>query len=127
MSVAEMPAKVTLRRQLVKCGKRNCARLHGPYWYAEWWTGGKVRTAYVGTDDALERLLGRRPELELAVAAHDTREEMKAVLATLCRELHARTGLRCEKRRKHKGGHLALRRSGRALQWGPKRSRVTGR
>jgi hypothetical protein len=43
--------KVTFRQELVRCGKRNCARCpHGPYWYAYWREGGRVRSRYVGKE-----------------------------------------------------------------------------
>lgn len=41
--------KVTYRLQSVSCGKRGCASCpHGPYWYAYWREGGKVRSRYIG-------------------------------------------------------------------------------
>ena len=40
---------VSFRQQSVRCGKPTCTRCpHGPYWYACWREGGKVRTRYVG-------------------------------------------------------------------------------
>lgn len=40
---------VRLRRQLVRCGKANCAACpHGPYWYAYWRENGRRRSRYVG-------------------------------------------------------------------------------
>lgn len=39
---------VTYELRPVECGKPNCGRLHGPYWYAYWTQGGRVRTAYIG-------------------------------------------------------------------------------
>lgn len=53
-----IPAGATLRRQFVTCGR--CPRLHGPYWYAFWWSKGATRSAYVGGDAAMERLLRDR-------------------------------------------------------------------
>jgi hypothetical protein len=42
-------SKVSLRRQLVKCGKASCTTCpHGPYWYAYWREAGKRRSRYVG-------------------------------------------------------------------------------
>jgi len=39
------------RQQMVKCGKKGCTRCpHGPYWYAYWREGGKVRTQYIGKE-----------------------------------------------------------------------------
>jgi hypothetical protein len=41
--------KVSLREQMVKCGKRGCSRCpHGPYWYAYWSEDGRRRSRYVG-------------------------------------------------------------------------------
>ena len=41
--------KVTFRQQAVRCGKPTCTRCpHGPYWYACWREGDKVRTRYIG-------------------------------------------------------------------------------
>ena len=41
--------KVSFRQQHVRCGKENCNRCpHGPYWYAYWREGDKVRSRYIG-------------------------------------------------------------------------------
>jgi hypothetical protein len=41
--------KVSFRQQSVRCGKPTCTRCpHGPYWYACWREGDKVRTRYIG-------------------------------------------------------------------------------
>ena len=41
--------KVSMRKQMVKCGKDGCTKCpHGPYWYAYWTENGKRRTRYVG-------------------------------------------------------------------------------
>ena len=48
-SKREVPAKATLRLELVLCGKAKCKRLHGPYWYAYWQgPGGHTRKIYIG-------------------------------------------------------------------------------
>lgn len=40
---------VSFRQQTRRCGKSNCSRCpHGPYWYAVWREGDRVRTRYVG-------------------------------------------------------------------------------
>ena len=40
---------VSLRSQMVRCGKTGCTRCpHGPYWYAYWTENGKRRSRYVG-------------------------------------------------------------------------------
>lgn len=46
--------RVTYQRELVRCGKARChcssssGKLHGPYWYAYHWRGGRVRKLYIG-------------------------------------------------------------------------------
>jgi hypothetical protein len=47
-SAKDIPAKATLRLELVLCGKAKCKRLHGPYWYAYWQQGARTRKVYVG-------------------------------------------------------------------------------
>lgn len=40
---------VSLREQMVRCGKAGCTKCpHGPYWYAYWTEGGKRKTRYIG-------------------------------------------------------------------------------
>jgi hypothetical protein len=39
---------ITYERKAVLCGKKGCNKLHGPYWYAFWTAGGKVRSVYIG-------------------------------------------------------------------------------
>ena len=39
---------ITYELRPVLCGKSGCAKLHGPYWYAYWTEGGRVRTVYIG-------------------------------------------------------------------------------
>jgi hypothetical protein len=40
---------VSYRQQYVRCGKAGCTRCpHGPYWYASWREGAKVRSRYIG-------------------------------------------------------------------------------
>ena len=40
---------VSLREQMVRCGKTGCTKCpHGPYWYAYWTENGKRRTRYIG-------------------------------------------------------------------------------
>lgn len=41
--------KVSLRQQMVRCGKSGCTKCpHGPYWYAYWTENGRRRSRYVG-------------------------------------------------------------------------------
>jgi hypothetical protein len=41
--------KVTYRQERVRCGREGCSRCpHGPYWYAYWREGGRLRSRYIG-------------------------------------------------------------------------------
>ncbi|MGH2739954.1 MAG: hypothetical protein ACRDH6_05665 [Actinomycetota bacterium] len=43
--------RVTFRQETVKCGRANCTRCpHGPYWYAYWREGGRLRSRYIGKE-----------------------------------------------------------------------------
>lgn len=50
--------QVSMRRQLVRCGKQGCTKCpHGPYWYAYWTENGRRRSRYIGRlleEDSLE-------------------------------------------------------------------------
>jgi len=45
---------IVYRRQYVRCGKPACLRCtsgapgHGPYWYAYWREGSRLRSGYIG-------------------------------------------------------------------------------
>jgi hypothetical protein len=40
---------VSMRSQMVRCGKPHCNTCpHGPYWYAYWTENGRRRSRYVG-------------------------------------------------------------------------------
>ena len=42
---------VTYRLETVRCGKPGCASCpHGPYWYAYYRDGGKLRSRYIGKE-----------------------------------------------------------------------------
>ena len=45
---SERGHSLTYQRKTVLCGKKGCNKLHGPYWYAFWSQGGKVRSVYIG-------------------------------------------------------------------------------
>jgi hypothetical protein len=51
---AEAPpprGKVTFRQERVRCGRPSCTRCpHGPYWYAYWREGRRLRSRYIGKD-----------------------------------------------------------------------------
>jgi hypothetical protein len=47
----DVPGKVTYRQEQVRCGRENCTRCpHGPYWYAYWREGGRLRSRYIGKE-----------------------------------------------------------------------------
>jgi len=42
---------VTYRLETVRCGKPGCASCpHGPYWYAYYRDGGKLKSRYIGKE-----------------------------------------------------------------------------
>lgn len=48
IEVGEEP-NISMRQQMVRCGKQGCTKCpHGPYWYAYWTEDGKRRSRYVG-------------------------------------------------------------------------------
>jgi hypothetical protein len=55
--VGDVEPNVSMRSQMVRCGKPACGKCpHGPYWYAYWTENGKRRSRYVGRlldDDSL--------------------------------------------------------------------------
>lgn len=47
----EESSGVTYRRESVRCGKQGCTRCpHGPYWYAYYREGGRLKSRYIGRD-----------------------------------------------------------------------------
>src|SRR5579885_3469242 len=58
MPLVELPpgVKATYRLQYRRCGKPGCSACgqggqgHGPYWYAYWSEGGRMRPCYLGKD-----------------------------------------------------------------------------
>lgn len=50
----EIPQNATFRPEHVTCGKPDCQKLHGPYLYAYWKNGKRLRKKYIGkTPDEL--------------------------------------------------------------------------
>jgi hypothetical protein len=48
---SEETGSVTYRLESVRCGKPGCTKCpHGPYWYAYYREGGRVRSRYIGPD-----------------------------------------------------------------------------
>jgi hypothetical protein len=52
VAVEQKEPGVTLKQEMVRCGKKNChcatGRLHGPYWYKYWNENGRTRSKYIG-------------------------------------------------------------------------------
>lgn len=49
--VSDPTANVTYRLETVRCGKAGCASCpHGPYWYAYFREGGRLRSRYIGRE-----------------------------------------------------------------------------
>ena len=44
----ELGRGITYQLRPVLCGRAACKKQHGPYWYAYWTAGGRVRSAYIG-------------------------------------------------------------------------------
>ena len=45
----ERRGTVTYRQERVRCGREGCSGCpHGPYWYAYWREGGRLRSRYIG-------------------------------------------------------------------------------
>ncbi len=45
------PERVTYRLETVKCGKEGCKSCpHGPYWYAYYREGDRLKSRYIGRD-----------------------------------------------------------------------------
>jgi len=51
---------ITYELRHVLCGKPGCQKKHGPYWYAYWTAGGRVRTVYIGRK--FQRVEHKAPE-----------------------------------------------------------------
>lgn len=46
---SDEPGRVSYRLEPVRCGKPGCTKCpHGPYWYAYWREGERVRSRYIG-------------------------------------------------------------------------------
>ncbi|MEX0789821.1 MAG: hypothetical protein WD178_03505 [Actinomycetota bacterium] len=59
---AAKPGKVSYRLEPVNCGKPGCSRCpHGPYWYAYWREGGRVRSKYIGRELSPDELKLKAP------------------------------------------------------------------
>ncbi|MGB6672343.1 MAG: hypothetical protein WBE34_07915 [Candidatus Nitrosopolaris sp.] len=58
----EIPERATVRHEHVRCGNPDCQHLHGPYLYAYWKDGKRLRKRYIGKTigDLLVRKVGKK-------------------------------------------------------------------
>ncbi|MCY1023940.1 DUF6788 family protein [Pyxidicoccus sp. MSG2] len=84
---------IIIRKQVVRCGKARCRcnaavaaaagvppSLHGPYWYAWWWSAaGQKRSAYVGREVRRKRVDAQVRVLEGLAMTLAELEELAAV------------------------------------------------
>jgi hypothetical protein len=54
----EIPENATIRQEQVRCGNPDCQQLHGPYLYAYWKDGKRLRKKYIGKTLAFLRMDG---------------------------------------------------------------------
>ena len=72
-------ANVSLRQQMVRCGKANCTQCpHGPYWYAYWWEDGKRRSKYVGKLDDIPEARMSQAEKSRSGARRNSRPPLRS-------------------------------------------------
>lgn len=45
-----VPKNATIRQEYVRCGKYDCDKPHGPYYYAYWKDNAKLKKKYIGKD-----------------------------------------------------------------------------
>ena len=60
----EIPERATVRQELVRCGNPDCRHLHGPYLYAYWKDGKRLRKRYIGKTigDLLVRKVAKKAD-----------------------------------------------------------------
>jgi hypothetical protein len=83
--MAKIPSgqHVTYQLQYRKCGKASCGTCrngqgHGPYWYAYWREGSRLRSGYVGKNRPDNQYQSPTPPSELEVAASTPIQESLA-------------------------------------------------
>ncbi|MBC7129178.1 MAG: hypothetical protein H5T45_05555 [Thermoplasmatales archaeon] len=58
----EVVRSITYQLEKVKCGKEGCTKCpHGPYWYAYWREGEKVKSKYIGKKLGKEKIIPVQP------------------------------------------------------------------
>ena len=62
----EIPERATVRHEHVRCGNPDCQHLHGPYLYAYWKDGKRLRKRYIGKTigDLLVRKVGKKKQIQ---------------------------------------------------------------
>ena len=65
---------ITYQLQFRKCGKASCSTCksgqgHGPYWYAYWREGSRLKSGYVGKNKNVPGVETRNPVAASAAAA----------------------------------------------------------
>jgi hypothetical protein len=60
----EIPERGTVRREHFRCGNHDCQHLHGPYLYAYWKDGKRLRKRYIGKTigDLLVRKVAKKAD-----------------------------------------------------------------
>lgn len=79
---------ITYQLQYRKCGKASCSTCregqgHGPYWYAYWREGSRLRSGYVGKIHPNQHQPSISPSEKEAVAAELTPQEYIATPALI--------------------------------------------
>ena len=79
---------ITYQLQYRKCGKASCSTCrngqgHGPYWYAYWREGSRLRSGYVGKVHPNQQRLLTSPNENEAAAVEFTPQEYIATPALI--------------------------------------------
>ena len=77
MSKLPTDQHITYQLQYRKCGKPTCGTCkvgagHGPYWYAYWREGAKLRSGYIGKTQPANLAPGAAARAEQRLASHRT-------------------------------------------------------
>jgi hypothetical protein len=87
MTDIPMDQHITYQLQYRKCGKASCSTCrngqgHGPYWYAYWREGSRLRSGYVGKVHPTQQK-SRPPATEKKESTQNTRPEEYAASPAL--------------------------------------------
>lgn len=87
MSELPIDQHITYQLQHRKCGKASCSTCrngqgHGPYWYAYWREGTRLRSGYIGKVNPRQASAGgERVERREGVAAMGNRESTSSIIS----------------------------------------------